>query len=127
PLHVALGEHVDRAADVHLDEPADALAHLRSRVLVRRDRRRDGDDAVAGEQFGDEPDAPDVDVAIFFGETEAGAERPPHFVAVEDLHSQTTLAQLRCDALPDGRLAGTGQSSEPDGETAHQATGAATA
>ncbi len=127
PLDVALREHLDGAADVDLDEPADASAHLRARVLVRGDGRGDGNHAIAGEQLRDETDAPDVDVAILFAEPEAGAERLTNLIAVEHLDAQAARTQLCGNPLPDRRLAGTGQTGEPDRETAHPTIGAATA
>ena len=126
-LDVALGEHVDRAAHVDLDKATDPPAHFSPRVRVRRDRCGDGDDAVAGQQLGNEPDATDVDVAVFLAEAEAGTQCLTDFVAVEHLDIQAALAQLGCDALSDRRFAGAGKAGEPDRETAHQATGSATA
>ena len=94
-LDVALREHVDGAAHVDLDEPADAPAHLCARVLVRGDGGGDGDDAVARQQLRNESDAPDVDVAILFAESEPGAERLTNLVAVEHLDAQAALDATR--------------------------------
>ena len=85
------------------------LRTSRTGVLVRGDGRGDGDDAVAGEQLRDEPDAPDVDIAILFAEPEPGTEGLTDLIAVEHLDAQAAGTQLGRDALPDRRFAGTGQ------------------
>ena len=127
PLDVALGEHVDGTANVDLDEPADAPAHLGTRVLVRGDGGGDGDDAIASQQLRDKSDATDVDVAIFFAESQSRAEGLTHLIAVEHLDAQTAIAELGRDPLSDRRFPGPGQAGEPDGEPAHPGIAAATA
>jgi hypothetical protein len=126
-LDVALREHVDRAADIDLDEATDSPAHLCPRVLVRRDGGGDGDHTIAREQLRHESDAADVDVAVFLAEAQPRAERLPHLVAVEDLDIETAPAKLSRDPLADRRFAGSGKAREPDREPGHEATVAATA
>src|SRR5258705_6764790 len=80
------------------------------------DRRGDHRHAVAAEQVGDEGDATDVDVAVLLREAEALREVFAHHVAIEDLQLRTALAQLFLEQPGNCRLAGTGESGEPEGE-----------
>ena len=68
-----------------LDEVVDPAAHLVAHRPVRRDRGGHRDDAVAGEQARDAPDAADVGVAVLLREAEPLREVLAHLVAVEQL------------------------------------------
>jgi hypothetical protein len=67
--------------------------------------------------MGDEPDAPDVGVAIFSRKPEALGEIGAHDVAVEHFHFETGRAQLRLQKPCERRLASTRQAGEPDDKT----------
>ena len=117
-LDVALGGHLDRGADVHL-QVGGAVGLVRgpdlaADVAERRDRRDEDQDAVAGQQLRDPADPPDVDRPVVAGVAAGGGEVRPDRVAVEDLDPQSAGPQLGLAAVGDGRLARAGQAGEPD-------------
>src|SRR5690242_19754996 len=68
---IALLAHFDGGRYVHQDEPAqrfDQAAHMLSGRVVGSDRRANGDAAVLGDFRSHITDAPDVDIAMLFGE-----------------------------------------------------------
>ena len=70
-----------RCADVVLVQHP---AHLVAKRPIRRDRRGDGDDAVAGQHLRHPADAADVGVAVLFGEAEPFREVCADHIAVKD-------------------------------------------
>ena len=60
--------------------------HLVAGGRIRCDHRYQHDHAVPGQQFGHEPDSPDVGVPVLAGESQPGGQPPAQLVAVEYLH-----------------------------------------
>src|ERR1700722_14084925 len=86
-LAIALLADLNARGDVHQDESTirlDHLANVFAGRVIRRDGRTNGDPAVLGNFRRHVPDAADVDVAMFFGESQFGREMLAHKVAVED-------------------------------------------
>src|SRR5262249_47543972 len=110
---------VDRALDVHLDEVArlhdtpDAIAV----GAIRRDERRQVDDAAVGEELRDLADAADVLGPIFGREAEIGVQAVTDVVAVEDVSAHAAIPERLLQRDRDGRLPGPGEAREP-----HRAT-----
>src|SRR5262249_9885609 len=65
-LDVALGEHIDRALAIYLNERDDLLSNLVANLAIRRNRRGNRHHIVASKQMTHEPYAPNVCVAILF-------------------------------------------------------------
>lgn len=86
PLAVALFAHFQRGGYVDFDEAAvgfDHVAHFASCGRVRGDGGADGDAAVLGDFAGDEADAQDVEVAVFFRKAQLARQVLSDDVAVE--------------------------------------------
>ena len=116
-LDVPPDQLVERAVGEDFDKRRLVLAaHFLAQLPVRRDGRRDGDDAVSRQQARDEPDPADVGVAIFAREGQPLAEVLPDFVAVQDFHAMAARAQLVADGGRKRRLAGAGHAREPQRE-----------
>jgi hypothetical protein len=98
-----------------------------ARLVVGSDGRANRDTTILRDLRCHVSDATDVDVAILSAEPEPSAERLSYLVAVEHLDAQATIAQLGSDPLADRRFPGAREAGEPDGQTAHEATGAARA
>ena len=101
---------------MHQDEPAvrfDHLAHMFTGRVIRSDGRADRDAAVLGDLRSNVADAPDVDVTMFFRESEFRRQVLANQVAVE--HCDRTSAdfqELGQQNVGDGRLARTRKSGE---------------
>src|SRR4029077_18223906 len=107
----------DRAAHVDLDEVGGLCAHLVADFAIGRDRRRDRHPAAARYEPRHVSDAPDVGVAILFGEAEAFRQVGAHLVAVDQLGVTAAARELGRERVGDGRLARAGKPGEPDHET----------
>src|SRR5262249_4912227 len=110
---VALGQYLDGAFHIHLDEMWNGRPDFFAHGAVGRDGGHNHDHTVAGKQLADESDAPDVDVAVLFAEAEPFGEVRADHVAVEQLDLCAVGAQARFDDIGDGALAGPGEPREP--------------
>src|SRR5438067_9356902 len=99
----------ERRRDVDEHVPAlrlDHRPHFLSHGVVRSDGGADCHATVLRDLGGDEPDAPDVDVAVLLRKSELGGEVLPHDVAIEQRHvSAAHLEQLHEEDVGDGRFA----------------------
>src|SRR5262249_3424689 len=100
-----------------LEEVGDLRPYLVTDGAVGGDRSRHYDNAIAREQFSDEPDASNVGVPVFLAESQALRQVSAHDVAVEQLDIVTAVPNLVHQELGHRTLAGTGQAGEPNGDT----------
>src|SRR4029077_5018863 len=120
-LDVAARALLDGRGDVHLDGGApllDEVPRLLPRLLVRRDRRSDHCGAVSGQARGDPANSLDVRIAVLLREPEPLRQVRAHGVAVEVLDDRAAFLDCGADQVGDRRLTRTGQSREPECETA---------
>src|SRR2546425_8572913 len=114
---VALDQRVERRPHEHLDEAGRLAPQLVAHLAIRRDRGRDGYAAAACDQPCHVADAPDVRVAVFFGEAETLGEMRADLVAVEQLGVAPAMSQLGLQRGRDGRFARAREPGEPHDET----------
>jgi hypothetical protein len=114
PLHVVFDAFLERSGDVNLQEVADPGPRLVARGTVRADRRDKDRDVVARKQAGYESNASDVPVAVHTRKAEFRGDVCAHDIPVENLDLPSVRAQPRRHGLRQGRLAGSGQTREPD-------------
>src|SRR5205085_2273931 len=107
PFGIPLSADFDRTSHIDLDEIADHLPHFIAHGAVRRDRCGDRCYAVARKEVADKADAPDVGVAILFREAEPFTQVGAHDIAVENLDTQSPLAQFFFNNARKSALAGT--------------------
>src|SRR5919107_1523751 len=117
-LDVSLCAHLQWSIDEDLDEVYDPAPHLVPRLFVRRDGADYHAYPVAREQVRHEADPEHVYVTVLPGEGQSLGKVGPHDVPVEDLHLPLPLAQLVLDDLGYGRLARSGETREPQRESA---------
>lgn len=128
-LRITLLGHLDGDIDVDLDERQARLLAGRGHLvqlargvpvlLVRRDKRRDGDRRAVGEQLGDLCDAADVLVAVCLAEAQVLVQPEAHIVAVQSVGRDAAVAQeLVLQLHGEGGLARGRQAGEPDCEPA---------
>src|SRR5260370_893127 len=115
-LDVALGQGVDGAAHVDLDETGRLRPHLVADLAIRRDGGRDRHAATADDEPRHVADAPDVGVAVLLGEAQAFREMSSHLIAVEQLDMAAVTGEPRGQRNHDRRPAGSGESCAPDHE-----------
>jgi hypothetical protein len=87
--------HRQGSIDIHFNECAYALARFVASVPIWRDSCDQNDDSMPGEQIGYIRDAPDVFVAIGFGEAEIAIEMLAQIVGVKHFRAQAEFCQLR--------------------------------
>src|SRR5580700_170680 len=118
-LTVALFADFHSGGNVDENEPAvglNQLSHIFARPVVRRDGRANSDTAILGDFRRHIADAPDVDVAVLFGEAEFGRQILAHQVAIQ--HGGRTPAhfqELGHQHVGNSGFAGTGKSGEENG------------
>src|SRR5213596_3439702 len=116
PFGVASDALVERGLHVHLEERADALAHLVPDRAVGRNRSRDHRHPVPREQLRHVADPADVDVAVLARESQPPGEILAHLVPVEHFDRDAPTTQLRAHRRGERRLAGARQPGEPQRE-----------
>src|SRR5262245_29699679 len=85
-LDIALGQYRDWTVNVHFDEVRNVLPHFLAHGPVRRNSGHDDDHAMPRQQFADESNAANVDVAIFLAEPQALREMRADYISVEHLN-----------------------------------------
>src|SRR5436190_1278218 len=116
PFRVASDALVERGLHVHLEERADALAHLVPDRAVGRNRGRDHRHPVPREQLRHVADPADVDVAVLARESQPPGEILAHLVPVEHFDGDAPTTQLRAHRRGERRLARARQTGEPQRE-----------
>ena len=91
---VPLDQRVKRRPHEHLDEVRRLAAQLVAHLAIRRNRCRDRDTTAPRDEPRHVADAPDVRVAVFFGEPETLGEMGAHLVAVEQLGVPASTREL---------------------------------
>src|SRR5262245_53808700 len=88
--------------------------HFLTRAAVRRDGRCDRDDPIPRQQPRDEPDTPNIRVAIVLREPETAAQIGADFIAVKNLDPMAAVRKYGANAPGKRRLAGPREPGEPD-------------
>src|SRR5581483_2024129 len=116
-LHVAALALLDRTVDEDLDEVARLHdgAHAVAVAPVRRDERRQVDDAGVGEELCDLADAADVLRPVLGREAEVGVQAVADVVAVEDVRAHAAVPERLFDRDRNRRLARPREAGEPHG------------
>src|SRR5215469_5897357 len=119
PLAIALFADFNRSRHVHQDESAigiDQLSHVLAGGVIRRNRRTDCNSAVFGDLRGNIADPPDVDITMFFRESQLRRQVFAHQIAIEQRNRTSThFQEFRQQHIGDGRLPRARESAEEDG------------
>ncbi len=95
---------------------ADDAACEIAQFTARSDGGDKNDDTVIDKDFGQFCDAADVFQAVFIGESEVGVKTGAEVVTIKDDGEVALLVEDAFRGVGDGRFAGAGKATHPDGE-----------
>src|SRR5579883_728133 len=116
-LYIAGLGHLERAFHVHLDKIRNAGADLVTEGAVGRNGSSHGDYAIARQQLADEPNPPDVRVAILLAEAETFREMSANHIAIQQLDLRAMRAQPFDHQSGYGALTRARKAGEPERES----------